>query len=38
MVLKAHRQVSNKRFSKSIVHMTKHVNFQFYRVHPDGVI
>ena len=24
--------------SKTIVHVTKHVNFQLYRVHPDGVI
>ena len=23
--------------SKTIVHVIKHVNFQLYRVHPDGV-
>ena len=25
------------RVSKLIDHMIKHANFQFYRVHPDGV-
>ena len=24
--------------SKSIVRVVKHANFQFYKVHPDGVI
>ena len=36
--LKAHRQISKNSISKRIVHVIKHVNFQLYRLHPDGVI
>ena len=36
--LMAHRQISKKGVSKSLVHVIKHASFQFYRVHPDGVI
>ena len=38
VMLKVHRQIPKKRISKSNVHVIKHANFQFYRVHPDGVI
>ena len=37
-MLKAHRQISENRAPKSIVHVMKHVNFQLYRTHPDEVI
>ena len=36
--LKAHRQISENGVSKSIFLVIRHVNFQLYRVHPDGVV
>ena len=36
--LKAHRQILKNGVSKGIVHVIKHPNFFFDRVHPDGVI
>ena len=38
VTLKAHRQVPKNGVLKSIVHVIKHANFEFYWVHPDGVI
>ena len=35
--LKAHQQISKNSVLKSIVHVTKHTNFQLYKVHPDRV-
>ena len=36
--LKAHWQIPKNYVLKNIVHVTKHVNFYLYKVHPDRVI
>ena len=36
--LKSHRQISKNGVSKSIAHVIKHTNFQFYKAHSDKVI
>ena len=35
--LKVHQHISKNSVSESIVHVTKHINFQLYKVHPDKV-